>query len=156
MIGKRGRGKLNLIIGIVVLALLGVLLFFTFFYVKHVSSQEEFKQEFFNCNRASFVSDQDIAVWEYEILGKKKGLCSVEVELVSAKQGIADVDKLEGKSMICEIPLGVVASPEGNLKLCHGRLKEDIQDILIEKMHTYVTGNLDVIGNALAPVNSSG
>jgi len=51
--------------------------------------------------------------------------------------------------MLCEIPLRVVVAPESNLKNCHGLLKEEMQSLIIEKMHAYVTANLEEIGKVV-------
>ena len=147
----KGGVKKGLFIGvaIVIVILLVVLIFYTFFYVKKVSTQEEFNQQLFNCNRASFTSDQDTAIWSYVILGESDGNCEVDVTLVSAKEGATDIKALEGKDMICSMPLGSTSNPEANLKVCHGLLKEEMQGLIIEKMHAYVSSNLGEIAASL-------
>ena len=149
MAKKRVKKELAIGVAIAIVILLSFLIFYTFFYVKSVSSMEEFNQQLFNCNRASFVSEQTTAVWGYEILGKTKGICEVDVKLISAKEGDSDIKSLEGKDMICSMPLGSTANPEANLEVCHGLLKEEMQGLLIEKMHAYVTSNLGEIGAVL-------
>lgn len=150
MIGKRGEGrKWIIIVAVGFVVLLAILIFFSFIYVKKVDNQGDFKQQLYNCDRTFYLSDQENAVWQYKILGEEDGVCKVEVSLISVKEGIADIKKLEGESMICGMPLGSTSGPESNLKFCHGILKEGIQEIIIEKMHTYVTSNLNDIASVL-------
>lgn len=150
MLDKRGalRRILIIIVAIVAVVMLLALLYFSFFYTKKVDNQTDFNKELYNCDKAVFLNDEQSAVWQYDITGKANGACRVEVSLITAKEGVADIKTLEGQSMTCDLPMGSINSPESNLKLCHGLLKEGIQEILIEKMHAYVTTNLGVIGNA--------
>ena len=52
---------------------------------------------------------------------------------------------LEGKDMDCFLKLGLVISPEKSLKDCHGLLKEDIQEMIIQRMHSQIVENLGKI-----------
>ena len=54
----------------------------------------------------------------------------------------ADSISLEGQSMTCMLPLGVVMAPESDIGICHGLLKEGLQDLVIRKLHTYLVQNL--------------
>ena len=47
--------------------------------------------------------------------------------------------------MDCSVPFGLVIKPESEMKNCHGELKEGLQEIIIENLHTYIVGNLDKI-----------
>ena len=146
---KRGGSKLVIVVVISVLVLLLALGYFSILYSKKVDSQTEFNSRLYNCERTVYLSDQKDVVWHYEILGKKNEECKVRVSLISVKEGDVGLKKLEGNSMICNLPLRSVNSPESNLKICHGLLKEGIQEIIIKRMHEYVTTNLDDIKSVL-------
>lgn len=146
---KRGTSRINFIIILAIILIVFAigLSYFTFFYLKEAESQEEFNTALYNCNRVSYISDDDSAIWKYEIKGKEEENCLVNVKLVSVKTGSADLEKLEGNEMVCEIVLGVVTNPTSNLKNCHGLLKEEMQNMLLEKMHAYLTSNLEEISS---------
>jgi hypothetical protein len=141
--GKKITVIIILITAIVVLA--GFLLYNHFFYIKNVDNQEEFNSALLNCRKVSYVNDGETAVWIYNIKGENKEYCDVEVTLVSVKEGVKESGELEGKSMVCSVPSGLVISPESNLKNCHGLLKEEMQDLLIENMHKYISTNIQEI-----------
>lgn len=101
------------------------------------------------CSKASYVNEADEATWKYEILEKEGRECSISVKLLQAKKGDLEVDKLEGLGMECNYPLGVIQYPEKDLSKCHGRLKEEIQTIIIEKLHTVIIENLGTIDESL-------
>jgi hypothetical protein len=65
-----------------------------------------------------------------------------------------DRTELEGQSMNCLVPLGSSAAPEADISNCHGILKEELQEMIINKLHAYVVDNLGEIGDELAGVES--
>jgi len=81
-------------------------------------------------------------IFEYNIRGETKGACEVEVELLQGELNNVDSLKLEGQSMTCMLPLGAVVAPESDISICHGLLKEGLQDLVIRKLHTYLVQNL--------------
>jgi hypothetical protein len=82
------------------------------------------------------------ASWHYRILGKSDGLCEIEVTLLQAKEGQLGIDRLNGYSMVCEYTTGITAYPERDLSRCHGLLKEELQTIIITKLHQYIITNV--------------
>jgi len=56
---------------------------------------------------------------------------------------------LEGKDMLCYLPLGSISAPQENLARCHGSLKEEMQAIIIKRLHNYIVDNLGEIGEEL-------
>lgn len=128
-----------------------VLLYFTFRPEK-CENFECFQQNMIECKPAFFINEETQAAWNYEIKGKKNGECEIEVTLLLAKEGELGIDRFEGNSMICFYPEGVSAYPDKDLALCHGRLKEDLQGIIIEKLHTYVLENLGEIKEGLGRI----
>jgi len=51
--------------------------------------------------------------------------------------------------MTCYIPYGSLTVPQENLKNCHGELKEELQDVIIKKMHTYILDHIGEINKEL-------
>ena len=89
---------------------------------------------------------------EYKILGKEGNSCNVYVQLLQLKKGAVELTILENKDMICSLPFGVLQEPEKNLKNCHGRLKEEIQNIIIQRMHSQIVENLGKISEETTQV----
>ena len=135
----------------IVLALifLSLALRYTFFYTDSCETAECFFQNIRDCSKATFVNDNSEATWKYEILRDKGNACDIEVTLSQQKSSDLELSALEGKSMICSLPLGVVDYPEKNLEFCHGELKEEIQSTLINKLHKYIIDNLGEIKDDL-------
>jgi hypothetical protein len=74
------------------------------------------------------------------------------VTLLQAKKGDLGLDKLAGYSMICSYPVGVTNYPEKDLGACTGRLKEELQGILIKKLYAYILANLGQVNESLHSV----
>lgn len=138
-----GKRHLNysLFFVIIVVALLAVGAWFYFFREVTCSSWGCFNTELQECDKVTFVGGTDM-IFEYKILGSNEGDCVVNVKLLQGELNDQDSLKLEEKSMECSLPLGVVMFPESNLKNCHGLLKEDLQELFIAKLHTYIVQNL--------------
>lgn len=135
-----------LIAAIALLLLAGYIKFF------HKTNCDDGDRQCFNtalarCSRATFTNYGADLAWYYNILGEQKDSCIVYVENVNFKTAI-EAAKLKGKGMECSLPLGVVTSPESNIDLCNGILKEELQDIIIQKMHLYIVQNLGSITEA--------
>jgi hypothetical protein len=110
---------------------------------------ECFDEHMAECKAANYLNDASDATWRYEILGMDRGACVVRVTLLQSKTGEVGVDRLEGLQMECGYPKGVVVYPEQDLEMCHGLLKEEMQGIIIEKLHAYVLDNLGQIDQEL-------
>jgi hypothetical protein len=67
-----------------------------------------------------------------------------------------DSVKLEGNKMECKLPRGVVMIPESDIGNCHGLLKEGLQDLVIQKLHTYLVQNLGRINLELVDIPNVG
>lgn len=134
---------------IVVLIILVIAIFFTFFYTRKCSDAVCFNKALTRCSRASYINDAKDATWLYVIKGKDKGECEVDVEILQMKEGTADMSGLENKEMTCYITLGFVSSPQENLARCHGLLKEEMQDVIINRLHNYIVSNLGEISGEL-------
>lgn len=128
-------------------------LYIAFFYSGACESFECFQNSMKECDKVSYVNDEPEASWKYQILGKEDNLCVVDVKLLQAKKGELGIDKITGYSMSCYYPIGIGTYPEKDLSKCHGRLKEELQRIVIEKLHSNILENLgeieDVINSLL-------
>ena len=123
--------------------------YFNSFYTPKCESFECFKNKMIACSRASYINEEPEASWGYYIRGTSGGACKVDVMLLLAKKGELGVDKLTGKGMVCYYPLEMYAYPEKDLSKCHGLLKEDLQTIVISKLHAYVLENLGKVEKGL-------
>ncbi|RMD66473.1 hypothetical protein D6817_04005 [Candidatus Pacearchaeota archaeon] len=143
--------KKRVIVTYAVLALvfLVVALKFTFFAVKDCGSFECFQDSLKRCERARYVNDAVEASWEYETIGREGGACKVNVRFLQPKEGELALQKLSGLEMVCYIPLGVGDYPEKDLNKCTGKLKEEMQAIIIKRLHTYILQNLGEIDESL-------
>jgi hypothetical protein len=121
----------------------------TFFHAPRCQTFECYEEYMKQCGRAQYLNDGEEATWRYSILGVQDGACVVEVTLLQPKEGDLGIDKLSGYSMECGFPKGVVAYPEKDLENCHGRLKEEMQSILIKKLHTYIVDNIGEINETM-------
>ena len=146
---KRGW---KIFIGVLALAVLLAAIYFSFFFHYKCDGPACFKEHQAKCAPTIYVRDGDEVVWQYHIMGKEKNVCQVELTLVQVKKGTLDKQSLEGKAMICEVPLGEGFAPESDLKECHGLLKEEIQEIMIKNAHAQILANLGEIDDALNDV----
>ncbi len=145
---KRGRKK-EIILLVVLILVLIVIVGIIFFVLNKETCEDVdcFFEKMAECKRAEFIQNDDGGIWKYEILGKNGENCKINVELVQIKEGKLSLEKLEGKSMECDIPVGLVIRPEKQIGNCHGILKESIQEEMINKMHAYIFENIGEISN---------
>lgn len=142
-----GVGKLVLFIsGIIVLA---VAIFFTFFFSYVCEDKACFQAHQIKCSRTTFVSDVEDMTWFFDIKGKQDSKCEIEVGILQVKKGDIERKVLEGKTMNCYLPIGSIKSPETDISICHGILKEELQNTIIRKLHSYILENVGEIGEEL-------
>jgi hypothetical protein len=140
---KRGVVAAIVILLVVVLA---AATYLWYFYYPVCQEKECFSEKLVACSRASFIADNPETVFEYKIIGKTKEdsieKCKTNVRLIQLKQGSQELAILEGKEMYCLTDLGTLIAPEENLKNCHGLLKEELQELTIQKLHSQIVSNL--------------
>lgn len=144
--------KRLIILSILIVALIIMIissLYFTFFYSPVCNNYECFKSAMEECRKTSYINEEPEASWGYRIKGAKNNECVVEVKLLQAKKGQLNIQKLQGFAMDCSYPLGISAYPEKDLNKCHGRLKEELQAIIISKLHSYILENLGQLAEGL-------
>jgi hypothetical protein len=137
----------KIIILAAILVFLAITIFFTFFYAKKCKDANCFNSMLAKCKKAEFLNSKEDSTWLYSIKGSNKDKCVVNVKNVLIK--LDEAKAVQGKSMLCYLPKGVVIAPESALDECHGMLKEALQDIIIERMHTYIVQNIGQISESL-------
>ena len=145
------RVKLNLLVSLVVVLLILIIagIYLYYFHNNLCRDFECFQSEMKKCSKATYISEEPEASWLYTIKGLQGGECVVNVELIQAKKGDLGIDSLAGYGMDCSYPKGVATYPEKQIENCHGRLKEELQGVMIKKLHTYILQNLGKIDESL-------
>ena len=147
--------KSVVILLIVIVIIAAAAVFVTFFYYPKCGNLACWESKMINCRHAQYINDDPDIAWQYKILGKSGGKCIVNVEVLKVKQGLTKVIVMENKDMDCEIPIGLITPPEADPTICHGILKEEMQTLIIEKLHQYILANVGVIGEELGKISSS-
>ncbi len=150
------NSKKRWLFGIIFFVIVAGLLSWFFFklnYTKVCEDDKCFSESLSTCSKAEFLKDTTDAVWYYKINGPTPNeKCEVYVKLAQLRKGGIEIVKLEGKDMICETPYSVVESPQREIETCHGQLREEIQSILIQKMHSYLLENLGQVNKEFTTV----
>lgn len=136
-----------ILIAAIVVVSIGLLIsaYLIYFYSRTCSGQECFNNYLVKCQKSMFIKEDTNTIMRYQITGKSGSTCNTEVLLLQVKQGTSDLATLEGKSMICSTPYGTLMQPEENIKECHGLLKEEIQELMIKRMHAQIVENIGKI-----------
>lgn len=144
---KNDKWKAFIAIGIIIIALVAV--YFSFYYYKKCDDLECFYSYQQKCSKASFINDAEDTIWLYKIQGKQDNKCVIDIKVLTIKEGTVDKQVLEGLGMTCALPLGSNVAPESDINRCHGILKEELQTLIIKKLHEYVVENVQEIGEEL-------
>lgn len=150
---RGGAGRVILIILMLIVAIAAI--YFTFFFAYKCDDIACFRSHQEKCSRTKFTNNLEDAAWFYHIKGKENGECKILVEVLQVKEGTPEKARLNGKSMECYLSLGSIASPEADLAKCHGELKEELQTLIINKLHAYVVENVGEIGEELKGITGS-
>ena len=142
---KRGS-LLKLSVFLIVLIILGTATYFTFFFKYKCEDSACFVAHQETCSKTKFVNDLTDTRWEYIIEGKENGKCDIRIKVLEIKQGDLDRRKLEGKAMICSLSIGSKVDPQSDISKCTGPLKEEMQNMIIQKLHKYILDNVGEIG----------
>jgi len=126
-----------------------IAVYLSFIYVPKCEDIECFQSYMTKCSKATYIDEEPEASWGYEIIGAEGTDCAINVKMLLAKKGELGIEKLEGHDMKCYYPIGTFAYPERDLSKCHGLLKEEIQEIIINKLHTYLIENFGKFNESL-------
>ena len=143
---KRGW---KIILIVFILIILVAAIYFTFFFSYTCKDMACFKSHQEKCVHTKFIYDIEETKWLYYIKGKEDGKCEINVKVLQIKAGSIKRAVLEEKSMNCFLPLKSLVSPESDLSLCHGLLKEELQNLIIQKLHAYIIESVGEIGEEL-------
>jgi hypothetical protein len=146
------KKKTVIILSAILFIVLIIGVYFIFFYTHKCDTQGCFDSYQKECNRASYIIDQEDITLEYEILGKKENECAINVEVLKIKVGDLEKKELERKSMVCYNFIGNVNTPGEDLSRCNGPLKEKIQEMIIQKAHSLILSNLEEISTEFNPI----
>jgi hypothetical protein len=138
--------KIWLPILILLIALLIFAGYFLFYYTKPCEDTKCFVKSIEACKKASFVKEDEKASWLYTT-AKSSGskYCIINVKLLNLKQGLIDSENLQGKEMNCNVSRSDSEYPENKIEQCTGPLKEEMQNIIIQRMHEYLLKNIGEI-----------
>lgn len=121
------------------------------YYYRTCENQTCFDDYLKECKKAKFYSSGKM-VFEYKILGEDSD-CKVNVKLLEGDLTNQESLKLEKREMVCSLPFGVVMVPEADLGRCTGQLKEGLQELIINKLYSYVVQNFGKINADLLKVS---
>ena len=144
---KKDKWKAFVAIGVIVIAIVAI--YFSFYYYPKCDNLGCFQSYQQKCSKVVFVNNADDTIWEYKVEGRNNGQCIVDVKVLALKEGSKDKEALQGLSMSCELPYGSKVAPESDIGRCHGRLKEELQSLIIKQLHEYIVDNVQEIGQEL-------
>jgi len=149
---KRGvdisYSKLAIYVVIIVIAVW--FLFFSGIFKKNCKQDVEcFEERVVECKPTKYINIHNNNIYDYKVIKKSKGNCVIDIKLRRMAIGtdIKLVEKLEGKSMKCYVPIENLRylklnEMENLLNFCTGQLKEEIYEIMMEKMYGLLIRNL--------------
>jgi hypothetical protein len=117
-------------------------IYFGFFYYAQCSTDLCFADALVKCEKTIYAKDGPELFVKYKILGASSNQCEINVELKQVKKGSLEMGRFEGKDMVCSISLGSLVMPESNLQNCKGDLREEIQEAVINNMHSQIVENV--------------
>lgn len=144
--------KIMIALGIIVILIISTWLIF--FYSPKCKNWNCFNEHLKKCERANFIGGTKM-IFEYSIEGNSGVGCKVNVKLLQGDMNNKDFKKLENQEMMCTLPKGLVIMPESDIGNCHGLLKEGLQDLIIEKLHTYLVQNLGKLNLEMSNITKS-
>lgn len=146
----RYRKLIFLLIVVILLVVILALVWLLFFYEKKCTESVCFYNAMSECKRFSWIREDEKAAWLYTIIGNAKNdQCRIEVRLLRIKDGSMEIEKLQDKSMVCTVDKQETASPEKDMSKCTGTLKEELQEILIQRLHNYLVQNVGEVKQGL-------
>jgi len=135
---------IEIILAVVVIALIWSI-YFGFFYYAHCSDEKCFADALVKCKKVTYSKNTPDILMNYKILGDSNNLCNINVKLVQVKSGTTSMTRFENKEMVCSILLGSLTLPESNLQNCDGPLRQEIQEAMINNMHSQLIENINVL-----------
>lgn len=142
--------KNSIIISFIII-ILGLVLFYYFVGFKQSIECKDincYKEYLLKCKKSFLINEDNNYAYRYEILkNNENSYCNVDVRLIKVKNSTAEGEKLEGLNMICKVNKYEDIMPEKNILSCSGKLREELQEIIINKLHNTILQNLKEIQN---------
>ncbi|MDD5193064.1 MAG: hypothetical protein PHF67_00605 [Candidatus Nanoarchaeia archaeon] len=145
---SRDKSQYVRIIIIILIPILVISAIYLFYIFNSKSCEDEtcFISAIEHCQKASWLKEEADSVWMLRILGKEdNNHCRLYARLVNLRSGALDSEKLIGKDMTCIVLNTETSFPSSDMAECTGILKEEIQDIIIKRMHDYILSNIGEI-----------
>lgn len=152
---EKGKLKKSVIFTIILLVIiaLGFLYYFFDYFPKKCNDVDCYQKALVNCKKSFYIKEEENYVWKYDILSKNdKDSCNVKVRLLKVKKGDIKIDDFVNKEMICIMEKYNYIYPEKDMLRCTGNLKEELQEIIIDRLHNYILQNLEKINQELLRV----
>ncbi len=150
---KTYKKRLLIALIILIVGFVGFFIYFYFFVANECKDVECYQEALLDCKKVWLIREDDSYVWRYEILNKiDENSCNVEVRLLRVNKGKLNVEDLQGKSMTCKVQKVSGVFPEKDMLKCNGILKEELQEIIIDRMHNYLLQNLGQIEEGLKEI----
>lgn len=141
-VNLKSLGFIKILIGLIIILIVAFLFYRVFFPIS-CDDKNCFVQGLKTCRHVSWIKEDAESAWLLTILGaNQKDSCNVNLRLLNIKKGTVDSEKLMGKEMACNIMRTETRFPPDDISQCTGILKEEIQDILIKRMHDYLLKNI--------------
>jgi len=140
--------------GVVIFTILGVVLlaiasYFIFFKVNVCSDSECFSEAIVSCEKTIYLFEDEDMIKQYVILGEQNEQCSSKVKILQIKTGNMELEILEGQEMICSFSQDTLIMPDEDITKCHGLLRENIQELVIQRMHKQLIANIGQIDESI-------
>lgn len=148
---KREKDGKNIKAIIVILVFMFIVVLMYIVIIKPISCENEkcFFDSLNNCKRVEFVKEDSEYSWSYLILKEdSKDSCEVRVELLNVKKEVSYSKILENKEMICIVSKTITSFPEKDILRCKGELKEELQELIIQRMYDYLLANIKEINKS--------
>tara|TARA_B100000315_G_C14177736_1_gene407483 strand:- start:71 stop:532 length:462 start_codon:yes stop_codon:yes gene_type:complete len=136
-------------VDIVLTSMVIILAIFLFFlsYERECNSDEVcFSNAAKTCRSAKLTLTEDTNTFTYEIQGLNNHSCIIEVTAVSIQGTQETISEFQGKNMICIIPKSNLTehkiSELNIIDYCTGELKEEMYELVIERLYGSIAENL--------------
>lgn len=146
---KRGFYRKGLFLVLIAAIIIAFIFFFPGIIKKDCKQDKEcFSQAFEECKPSKYLVLIDNNYYSYTIKDKNSDSCILRIKLEKMAVGtpIDLLEKFEGKSMTCRIPIErldtEIEEISNIINFCTGPLKESIYELIIEKLYGLVLRNM--------------
>jgi hypothetical protein len=140
---------LVLAVSLLLVFVLPLSLFATFSYSKECDNANCFREMVFECHRANFVSESFVRL-DNQIIGMTSNGCKIRVTALAN-----DINLTEGAEMTCYSPLGERSLPQTQMDLCTGKLREEIQGLIVSELYLVIGQNVDSLNKLIKSEEAS-